>query len=170
MSAEKIKLIVLDVDGTMTDGGIYLDNNGVETKRFCVQDGAGVFLGKAAGIDFMILTGRTSGCVRQRASELGIQRVFQNVKIKSAFLRTYKKEHGLRKEEVAYMGDDLNDLFAMKEAGLCACPSDAAREIKDQCDYVVEPKGGYGAVKAFVEILLKARGQWEESIRAVFGE
>lgn len=105
-----------------------------------------------------------------KASELGIQLIFQNVKAKSSFLQGYLEDNGLTKENVAYMGDDLNDLFAMRHAGLCACPSDAAQEIKNQCGYIVEQKGGDGAVRAFIEIILKARGQWEQSIQRVFSE
>lgn len=95
---------------------------------------------------------------------------FQNVKAKSSFLQGYLEDNGLTKENVAYMGDDLNDLFAMRHAGLCACPSDAAQEIKNQCGCIVEQKGGDGAVRGFIEIILKARGQWEQSIQRVFSE
>ena len=170
MGFENIRLLVLDVDGTMTDGGVYIDNNRVESKRFSIKDGAGILMAKAAGIEVMILTGRESNCVAQRASELGIQLIFQNVKAKSSFLQGYLEDNGLTKENVAYMGDDLNDLFAMRHAGLCACPSDAAQEIKNQCGYIVEQKGGDGAVRAFIEIILKARGQWEQSIQREFSE
>ena len=170
MGFENIRLLVLDVDGTMTDGGVYIDNNRVESKRFSIKDGAGILMAKAAGIDVMILTGRESNCVAQRASELGIQLIFQNVKAKSSFLQGYLEDNGLTKENVAYMGDDLNDLFAMRHAGLCACPSDAAQEIKNQCGYIVEQKDGDGSVRAFIEIILKARGQWEQSIQRIFSE
>lgn len=171
MGFENIRLLVLDVDGTMTDGGVYIDNNRVESKRFSIKDGAGILMAKAAGIDVMILTGRESNCVAQRASELGIQLIFQNVKAKSSFLQGYLEDNGLTKENVAYMGDEFKRFVCNAgHAGLCACPSDAAQEIKNQCGYIVEQKGGDGAVRAFIEIILKARGQWEQSIQRVFSE
>ena len=126
---KEIQLIVLDVDGTMTDGGVYIDNNRVETKKFAIKDGCGIVLAHAAGIEFMILTGRESNCVRQRAEELKIRYIYQNVKNKITFLKEFMREHGIRQEQLAYIGDDLNDLYAMRLAGTKACPRDAAREI-----------------------------------------
>ena len=114
---KEIQLIVLDVDGTMTDGGVYIDNNRVETKKFAIKDGCGIVLAHAAGIEFMILTGRESNCVRQRAEELKIRYIYQNVKNKITFLKEFMREHGIRQEQLAYIGDDLNDLYAMRLAG-----------------------------------------------------
>ncbi len=166
---KNIRLVVLDVDGTMTDGGVYIDNERVETKKFSIKDGCGIVLAHTQGIAFMILTGRESQCVAQRAKELHIEYVFQQVKHKASFLREFMEKEGLSREELAYIGDDLNDLYAMREAGVRACPSDAAPEIKAQCEYVLQAKGGEGAVREFIEILLKARGQWEEAIEKAFG-
>ena len=167
---KEVRLVVLDVDGTMTDGGVYIDNNRVETKKFAIKDGCGIVLAHAAGIEFMILTGRESNCVRQRAEELKIRYIYQNVKNKITFLKEFMKKHEIKSEQLAYIGDDLNDLYAMRLAGTKACPSDAAQEIKNQCDYVLDAKGGEGVVREFIELLLKDRGEWEEGIEKAFGE
>lgn len=163
-----IKLIILDVDGTMTDGGVYIDNNRVETKKFSIKDGCGVQLARTQGIQFMILTGRESFCVAQRAQELHMEYVFQNVKNKVSFIENFMKEKGLEKDELAYIGDDLNDYYAMGKVGTCACPSDAAPEIRGRCDYVLNAKGGQGVVREFVELLLKDKGLWEKAIADAF--
>ena len=164
-----IKLIILDVDGTMTDGGVYIDNRRVETKKFSIKDGCGIVLAHTQGIAFMSLTGRESYCVAQRAEELHIEYVFQNVRHKVSFLKEFMEKEGFSREELAYIGDDLNDFYAMQEAGTCACPSDAAPEIKARCDYVLQAKGGEGVVREFVELLLKEKGQWEKAIQKAFG-
>jgi 3-deoxy-D-manno-octulosonate 8-phosphate phosphatase (KDO 8-P phosphatase) len=159
-----IKIVVLDVDGTMTDGGIYIDNNRVETKKFSIKDGAGILLAQKMGIDFMILTGRRSNCVEQRAYELKVKYVIQEIHNKSSYLKQFMDENNISRDEIAYIGDDLNDLPAMRIAGYCACPLDAATEVKNYCDITLSLKGGEGVVREFVEILLKNRDQWEEAI------
>lgn len=170
MNFEKIKLIVLDVDGTMTDGGIYIDNNRVEFKKFCIKDGAGILIAQKMNIKFMILTGRKSNCVEQRANELNMEYIFQNVNNKASYLKQFMLKNSIHKEEVAYIGDDLNDLLAMKFAGCCVCPADAVDEVKRSCDMVLTRKGGEGAVREFVELLLKNRKQWEEATKKFLAE
>ena len=167
---ELIRWLVLDVDGTMTDGGIYLDGNGIETKKFTVQDGAGILLAKAAGIEPVILTGRESGCVTKRAQELGIIHVYQNVKNKKDRLARFLEEHQIQPEEAAYVGDDLNDLEAMKCVGTAVCPQNAAEQVKSFCAYVLSSRGGEGAVREFVEMILEKRGILEECARKLWGE
>ena len=125
----KIKLIVLDVDGTLTDGGVYIDSNGVETKKFNIKDGAGIVLAEKAGIEFMILTGRKSYCVEKRAEELKIKYVFQGIMDKLKYLNNFLQEHDLSPEQVAYMGDDVNDLECMQYVGFTACPADAVKKV-----------------------------------------
>ncbi len=164
----KIKLIVVDVDGTMTDGGVYIDCNGVESKKFNIKDGAGVFLAQSVGIDFMILTGRKSLCVEQRARELNIKYVFQNVKNKGKFLGEFLNNEKLTQREVVYIGDDLNDLPAMQFAGIKVCPLDASEDVKLACDYVLNVKGGNGVVRTFVDILLKETGNYERARNNLF--
>lgn len=165
---KKINLVILDVDGTMTDGGVYIDNNEIETKRFNIKDGAGILLAQSVGIDFMILTGRESGCVRKRASELNIKYVHQGIKNKKDFLENFIYTFGYKKENIAYIGDDLNDLNAMKYCLVNVCPADAAQEVKERCQFVLTTKGGYGVVRDFIEILLKNNGKWEEAVNNTF--
>ena len=168
MNFNKIKLIVLDVDGTMTDGGVYIDNNQIETKKFNVKDGAGIVLAQSVGIEFMILTGRSSKCVEQRAKELNIKHVAQGIHHKADFLKEFVIAHDLLPQNIAYIGDDLNDLAAMHYAGISACPIDAADEVKNYCDIILHKKGGDGVVRAFVEELLKNLNLWETAINNVF--
>jgi 3-deoxy-D-manno-octulosonate 8-phosphate phosphatase (KDO 8-P phosphatase) len=168
MNLKKIKLIVLDVDGTMTDGGIYLDNNQVETKKFNIKDGAGILLAQSVGIDFMILTGRSSKCVEKRAEELHIKYVAQGIYQKVDYLKNFCIQNGLSAENIAYIGDDLNDLPAMHYAGVSACPSDAADEVQSYCDIVLPRKGGEGLVRVFIEFVLKDQKLWEQAINNMF--
>ena len=161
---KKIALIILDVDGTMTDGGVYIDSNGIETKKFNIKDGAGILLAQSASIEFMILTGRSSACVEQRANELHIKYIVQGMQNKAEYLKDFMSANKLLQENVAYIGDDLNDLPAMHYAGVSACPSDAADEVKVYCDFVMPQKGGEGVIRAFVELLLKEKKLWEKAI------
>jgi len=163
MNLDKITLIILDVDGTMTDGGIYIDNNLVESKKFNIKDGLGIVLAQSVGIEFMILTGRSSACVEQRANELNIKYIVQGVQNKAEYLKSFMSANKLQRENVVYIGDDLNDLPAMNYAGISACPADAAEEVKAYCDFILPQKGGDGVVRAFVENLLKERKLWEEA-------
>ncbi len=113
-----IRLLVLDVDGTMTDGGVYYDATGNELKKFAIKDGAGLVLARTAGIRVMICTGRECEAVRRRAADLKITDIYQNVGKKAAFLRDFMAENGYARDDVAYCGDDLNDLAAMRCAAL----------------------------------------------------
>ena len=117
-----IRLLVLDVDGTMTDGGVYYDATGNELKKFAIKDGAGLVLARTAGIRVMICTGRECEAVRRRAADLKITDIYQNVGKKAAFLRDFMAENGYARDDVAYCGDDLNDLAAMALCGLCGLP------------------------------------------------
>lgn len=166
----KIKLIVLDVDGTMTDGGVYIDNNRIETKKFNIKDGLGIILAQNAGLEIMILTGRSSNCVAQRAKELNIKYTIQGVDDKVTYLNNFLLEHNLKREEIAYIGDDLNDLPSMKLAGISICPSDACTDVKEYVDICLKSKGGEGAVREFIEILLRSTDRWNEAVEKVFGE
>lgn len=154
----KIRCLILDVDGTMTDGGVYLDSEGTEMKKFSIRDGAGILLLREAGVLPVILTGRESLCVILRARELGIRQVYQGVKDKKEFLERFQKEQNLSRQEMAYLGDDLNDLAAMSLAGISACPSDAATGVLSQCSLVLKARGGEGAVREFAELVLSAKG------------
>ena len=152
-----IKLVILDVDGTLTDGGVYIDSNGVESKKFNIKDGAGIVLAEQAGIEFMILTGRKSYCVEHRANELKIKYVFQGISDKLSHLQQFLSQQGLSPSDVAYIGDDVNDLECMHIVGFTACPADAVKEVRQRCDFVSCYNGGQGAVREVCDMILKSK-------------
>ena len=155
-----IKLILLDVDGTLTDGGIYRDETGNEIKKFNVKDGYAIVHASNLGIDFGIITGKKSKLVEIRANELKIKYLYQWISEKTKSLEKIINITGLKKEEIAYMGDDLNDLHIMKETGLTGAPKDAVKEVLDIVDFVSLKKGGEGAVREFIEFVLKRDSKW----------
>jgi 3-deoxy-D-manno-octulosonate 8-phosphate phosphatase (KDO 8-P phosphatase) len=156
--AKNIKLIVLDVDGTLTDGTIYIDNNGIETKGFNVKDGFSIANGIKQGVKFAIITGRSSKIVEKRAQELGIEDVYQGVHNKIEKLDELLSKYELTYENCAYMGDDINDLPAMKRSALVGVPQDGVEEVKEYAHFIAKNNGGRGAVREFVDFILKAQG------------
>ena len=164
-----MKLLVIDVDGTMTDAGIYYDDYGNELKKFCTKDAAGFFAAHYAGIEIMVLTGRECAAVTRRMTEMKVEYLFQNVKDKKSFLMQFMQKNSLSKEDVGYIGDDLNDLPPMRLVGFIGCPADACDEIKAIANYVSSCKGGAGAVRDVISQILKAQGQWEQSINDIYG-
>lgn len=165
---KKIKYWVIDVDGTMTDAGIYYDEHGNETKKFCTKDAAGFFTAHAVGMKIIVLTGRECQAVTRRMQEMNVEFIYQNVKDKKTFLAAFLEEHKILKEELGYIGDDLNDLSAMSLAGFIGCPKDSCEEIRKIADFVSEYGGGYGAVRDIICHVLKKRGQWEMAIKQVY--
>jgi 3-deoxy-D-manno-octulosonate 8-phosphate phosphatase (KDO 8-P phosphatase) len=161
---QSIELLLLDVDGVLTDGVIVLDDNGVETKHFSVRDGAGVSIWKRAGKHVAILSGRRSAAVDHRAAELGITPVIQGMKDKSGPFRALLAQMGLDAAQVCYVGDDLPDLPVLMAVGLSACPGDAAPEVRESVHLVVDANGGCGAVRAVIEAILKSQGVWDNLI------
>ena len=164
-----IKLLILDVDGTMTDGGVYYDATGNELKKFAIKDGAGIVLARAAGIQVMICTGRACEAVRHRAADLHIEYLYQNVADKAAFLRGFLAEHHFSREQAAYCGDDLNDLAAMALCGFVACPADTVDAVRRRADLVCPHRGGEGAVRDAIEEILTREGRYEAAARTAFG-
>ena len=162
-----IKLVLLDVDGTLTDGGIYRGNNGEELKRFNVKDGYAMVNAQKLGIEFGIITGRKSELVEIRSNELKIKYLYQGISEKTVILEEIMQKTGLKKEELAYMGDDLNDILIMKQSGLTGAPKDAADEVIQIVDFVSGKNGGSGAVREFVEYILKKDGKWETFLKNV---
>jgi YrbI family 3-deoxy-D-manno-octulosonate 8-phosphate phosphatase len=157
--AQKIKLILTDVDGVLTDTGIYYGNDGEALKRFSIRDGMGVErLRKYAGIETVIITGENSGTVKSRAEKLKITEFYLGVKKKEEVLELIKKKNQIEDENIAYIGDDSNDFEVMKLVGFTATPADGMNFIKDISDYVCENKGGYGAFREFAELILSLRG------------
>jgi 3-deoxy-D-manno-octulosonate 8-phosphate phosphatase (KDO 8-P phosphatase) len=159
--AKNIKLLILDVDGVLTDGSIILDNKGNELKMFHVRDGHGIKMLNRAGIKVGIITGRKSQVVEQRAKELGISEVYQGVFKKSEVYNALLKKYKYRDEEIAFMGDDIVDIELMKRAGLSAVPADADETAKKFATFVSNKNGGRGAVREFAELILKASGLWD---------
>ncbi len=160
--AEKIRLLILDVDGVMTDGSIILDNDGNELKRFHVRDGHGIKMLVKAGITVGIITGRKSKVVEIRAEELGITEVHQKIFRKSTVYEKLRKKYKCRDENIAFMGDDVVDQELLKRAGLSAAPCDAEEGAKKWADIVMEKGGGRGAVREFTDLILKSSGLWEK--------
>lgn len=168
-SLPPIRLLVLDVDGTLTDGAIYMGPEGEVCKRFSARDGLGLKMLQAAGVEVAILTGRESRIVCNRAAELGIARVVQGISEKPAALRQLAAQAGVPLAETAYMGDDLNDLAALKLCGLRACPADAAPEVRAVCQFVATAPGGQGAVRQFCDAWLRSAGLWEQALARTHG-
>jgi 3-deoxy-D-manno-octulosonate 8-phosphate phosphatase (KDO 8-P phosphatase) len=163
-----IKLIALDVDGTLTDSGVYYDDHGNELKKFSTKDGAGIQVAKSAGLKIIVLTGRECNATLRRMSELKADIIKQNVKNKAAWLREYMIENGVDKTEIGYIGDDVNDLPPMRLCGFVGCPADACKEVKSIADYISPVNGGSGAVRDCIEYLLTESGQWTELIEKVY--
>ncbi len=162
--AKGIKLLMLDVDGVLTDGTIHLSASGGETKVFHVRDGYGLKLLMESGIDVALVSGRESRVVENRAGELGIRLVFQGVKDKEAVCRELLQQRALQKEEVASIGDDIPDFSLFAFSGVRIAVADAAGELLEAADVITERKGGYGAVREVCEWILKLQGKWFEAI------
>ena len=163
-----LKYIVIDVDGTMTDAGIYYDENGNELKKFCTKDAAGFFAARMAGIKTIVLTGRECAATSRRMAEMKVDYLFQNIKNKYDFLDKFMQEHNINKNELGDIGDDLNDLPPMSLAGFIGCPLDACIEIKNMADYVSNVKGGHGVVRDVIEYLLRQNDEWNNIISDVY--
>lgn len=153
-----IKLFVMDVDGTLTDGHIYVGNNGEAMKAFNVKDGyAIVNILPTYGVISVIITGKNSEIVQNRAVELKITEVHQNISNKLPLLKLIAEKYSITADQVAYIGDDVNDLECMQWCALSACPADAVQEVIDQVDYVCKTLGGKGAVREFVDWMIKSK-------------
>ncbi len=160
-AAKKIKMLLLDVDGVLTAGGIILDDDGRQYKVFHVRDGHGLKLLQREGIKVGIITGRTSGVVLRRAEELSIDEVYQGSHDKVKAYEQIKQKYGLRDEEVCYVGDDIVDIPVLKRVGLSVAVADATEETRAVSMMVTKAPGGRGAVREVVEFILKAKGRWE---------
>jgi 3-deoxy-D-manno-octulosonate 8-phosphate phosphatase (KDO 8-P phosphatase) len=163
--AENIKMLVSDVDGVLTDGKIILGSERQEFKAFNVQDGKGIKLAQEVGMEIAIITGRESAAVTRRAEELAIDEVHQGIKDKVATFNRLFKKYNLSCEEVAYIGDDLNDLLLLKKVGLSLTVSNGVSEVKEVVDYVTDKAGGEGAIREVIELILKLRGDWQMRIK-----
>jgi len=167
--AQRISLLLSDVDGVLTDGSVVLDNQGIETKQFHIRDGLGVKLWRRAGHRFGMITGRSSHIVRLRAAELQVEIVRQGVDDKLAVVRQVAAELGVRLEQICFIGDDLNDLAVVRQVGLGVAVADGSDDLRQAAQYVTQTPGGRGAVRETIELILKAQGRWEDLVQKHLG-
>ncbi|WP_406578658.1 KdsC family phosphatase [Bacillus salipaludis] len=160
-----IKLIVLDVDGVLTDGKLLIGSNGVEFKSFHVKDGMGISLAKYYGIKVVIITGRKSEAVRIRAKELKIDYVYEGITDKLSVLKEIIKTLNLKPENVFFMGDDINDLPVINNVGFSAAPNDAAQIVKNAVDFVSNLNGGNGAVREVIDYILSQQDDYDYIVK-----
>lgn len=167
--ADRIELLLTDVDGVLTDGSLTFDSAGVESKTFNVRDGLAVKLWQRAGGKLGIVTGRASAVVERRADELGIAILKQAVGEKLPVVQDLAESEGVAMDRVAFLGDDLPDLPAIRAVGLGVAVADAATELLEHADHVTKTPGGRGALRELVELLLKASGRWEAATGSMHG-
>ncbi|MFH1359894.1 MAG: HAD hydrolase family protein [Candidatus Omnitrophota bacterium] len=161
---KKIKVLVCDVDGVLTDAKITLDSRGQEIKSFDIYDGFALVLAKRVGIKTAFLTGRYSKVVNVRAKGLKIDKVYQNADPKIGAYQKLLRYFKVKDENVCFIGDDLIDLQILKRVGFAVCVANACQEAKKEADYITLRKGGEGAVREVVELILKAQGKWQKVI------
>jgi 3-deoxy-D-manno-octulosonate 8-phosphate phosphatase (KDO 8-P phosphatase) len=167
--ASRVRLLLFDVDGVLTDGVVVMHADGSESKGFHIRDGAAIVWAQGAGLTVGLLSARTSGATAHRAAQLAVRIVAQGVKSK---LKTYEQivhDAGLDDSAVAYMGDDLLDLPVLARAGLSAAPADAAPEVRERVDWVSSSGGGRGAVRELIEMVLRAQQRWDDVTRPLLG-
>ncbi|UCB52443.1 MAG: HAD-IIIA family hydrolase [Candidatus Zixiibacteriota bacterium] len=157
--AKKVRLLILDVDGVLTDNGIYLDDRGIESKRFNVIDGVGIRLAQKAGVEVALISGRPSKATRFRASQLKIKHVSLGQPDKVKAYEKLKRTLKVKDDQIAYMGDDLLDVPVLRRVGLPICVRNANPEVKRFARLVTETRGGEGAVREVVDMILKAKGE-----------
>jgi len=163
--AAMIEMIILDVDGVMTDGRSYLNSDGVEAKGFDLRDGFGIVMARRAGITIGIITGVKSSLIEIRAKQLGIEELHQSFTDKDIVYKEIIKRLGFNSNQVAYIGDDLYDIPVINLVGVSGAPRDAMPEVINAVDWVSTHNGGRGAVREFIEMIMKAKGIWEIEAR-----
>jgi len=167
LRARRLKLLLLDVDGVLTDGTVVMGSESGEAKAFSIRDGAAMVWAQKSGLAVGFLTGRPSEATNRRAFELGVEIVVNSGPDKREGFDQILRSRRITDLEVAYMGDDLLDLPVLRRAGLSAAPADAAEEVRAAVHLVTRHGGGKGAVREFIELLLKARGSWDALVRAL---
>lgn len=160
--ARRIELLLMDVDGTLTDGTILILPGGEEVKGYHVRDGLGMLLARLAGLHTGIITGKTSPALAGRAERLMVSELHQGVIDKRAALGEIMARRGLAPEKIAFIGDDLSDLEVMRTVGLAAAVADADPEVRGRCHYVCRAAGGRGAVREFIQFILESQGRWDD--------
>ena len=166
--AKKIELLVLDVDGVLTDGRIVYGNYGDEIKNFNVNDGLGLILLKRADFRTIILTAKASRVVTKRAKELKIDKVYHNFHYKIKALEDIRKTFNIDDESICFVGDDVIDIPVLTRVGLAVCPPNAMDEVKPFAHFITEKRGGRGAVREVCDLLLKAQGKWDKIMRPYY--
>ena len=161
--ASELEWILCDVDGVLTDSGLYYDRKGPAYLRFNARDGLGLKVAQLAGLKVGILSGRASGALEKRVAELQLDALHMGVSDKSAEFATFLERHNTISRHVAYIGDDLPDLIVLGQCGLSFAPADAVSEVQTVVNRTLENAGGQGAVREMIEIILKARGEWEQT-------
>jgi 3-deoxy-D-manno-octulosonate 8-phosphate phosphatase (KDO 8-P phosphatase) len=164
-----IELILSDVDGVLTDGGVIFDNQGIEIKRFHIRDGLGIKLWQRAGHRFGLVTGRASHIVQLRAVELGVELVRQGIDDKLPAVKEIISQGQLRPDQVCYVGDDLPDLPVLRFVGLAVVVGDGSEDLRRAAHYVTQSHGGRGALREVIEMILKAQGRWEDVLQKYGG-
>jgi 3-deoxy-D-manno-octulosonate 8-phosphate phosphatase (KDO 8-P phosphatase) len=162
--ARRIRLLLFDVDGVLTDGVVMMHADGSESKGFHIKDGAAIVWAQRAGVQVGLLSARSSGATTHRAAQLAVRIVHQGVTSKAAAFDQILKSSGLAEEAVSYMGDDLLDLPVLERAGLSAAPADAAPEVRQGVHWVSSAVGGRGAARELIELVLRAQGRWDEVV------
>lgn len=166
---QRLRLLVSDVDGVLTDGRIALDADGRRQGVFSARDGMAVHLARVAGLEIALVSGARSRAVAARAQDLGIERVYQDVRRKDVLIASLLTELHLEVAEAAMLGDDLNDLPAFRAVGTAFAVADAAPEVRVAADHVTRAPGGGGALREVVESILKAQGRWEKILADLYG-
>jgi 3-deoxy-D-manno-octulosonate 8-phosphate phosphatase (KDO 8-P phosphatase) len=166
--ASRIRLLLFDVDGVLTDGVVVMHGDGSESKGFHIRDGAAIVWAQRAGIPVGLLSARSSGATTHRAAQLAVRIVAQGVHSKLASYEQIVRDAQMEDADVAYMGDDLLDLPVIARVGLSGAPADAAAEVRARVDWVSQAGGGRGAVREFIELVLRAQGRWEQVTRDYF--
>lgn len=159
--AVRIKLLLFDVDGVLTDGKILMHPDGTESKQFDIKDGTGLVWAQRGGLKVGVLSARSSAATAQRAAQLGITIVHQGVSSKIRAYDDILRQHTLTDAEVAYMGDDVLDLPVLGRVGLSASPADGVEDVRAKVHYVSQARGGHGAARELIELVLKAQDRWE---------
>ena len=164
--ARSIRLLAMDVDGVLTAGEVIYTDTGVEMKAFDIHDGLGIAVAGHAGLMTAVVTGRVSPAVERRARELGVTELRTGRRDKGAAVRSLITQSGLQPDQVAFIGDDINDLPAFRECGFRIAVENACKELKAEADYVTRQSGGRGAVRETIELILESQGKWTAAVEA----
>ncbi|GBE29874.1 MAG TPA: hypothetical protein ENH10_10790 [Bacteroidetes bacterium] len=165
-----IKLVIFDVDGVMTDGSAYFSDEGLAMKAFSMRDGFGFVMGKAAGLDFAVITGNVVELLKRRLEKFKIDRIKGGHFRKTGYFQEILDETGFSPEQTVYIGDDLFDIPVLRSVGVSMAPSDAHEEVLAMVDVVIETPGGHGVIREAVEAIVKAKGLWEDVLLRIEGD